>query len=675
MWYGPRFPGARGLGVFGPVPCVAVRMLKLSLVALLSAVAVPISTGLGAPSVAHAAPAGTTAYLPLPTPTRLLDTRDSFGALGPGGVANIVVTGDAPLPAVATTRAVVVNVTVVGPAAVGFWTAFPHGGNVPTASNLNIDERASALGGGLAMSNLVTVPVGADGSIDIYSQSGGYLVVDMLGSYQASDATAAGRFLPLATPTRIVDTRSFLPLFPDTAIDVAVPGGAGAAAAVLNVTAIANGAGFWTLYPTGTDRPGASNLNTLYPFHTVANQVIVPLDANGSFSIYSQTGGHVVIDLIGLVTGAGANVSTAGLFVPLASPTRFLDTRDRTLNPLGSTRMLLPGWNVEVPVATNPAVGRPDVAAVVMNLTTTESLGDGYATVSPAGTSNPAVKARTTSTLNVARAAQTLPNHATVAVSARGFDVFSQRGGHVIADVAGYYLGTPVAAPYGQPTNSDPTPLFCLGFPTSAVAPVVVGSSPGTVMRAQQRLLDLGFWLDGVDGDYGWTTSQAVMAFQKWAGIPASSAVTDATAAALNTTLCKPVPTITTGDLFEVDKGRQLGIFVRGGKMLWVINISTGGNYAYQAIDQKTGGDASGIAITPVGSFKVYRFADDPAYKGSLGTLYRPRFFTQGIAVHGYRSVPNFPASHGCVRVSNPAMDMIWGMNLLPMGSKIVVHD
>jgi hypothetical protein len=675
MWYGARFPGARGLGVFGPVPCVAVRILKLSLVALLSTVAVPVSAGLGAPSVAHAAPLGTTAYLPLPTPQRLLDTRDTGGPLGAGDVVTIAVTGDAPLPSAATTRAVVVNITVVGPAAVGFWTTFPHGRSIPTASNLNIDERASALGGGLAMSNLVTVPVGDNGSIDVFSQSGGQLVVDMLGSYQASDATAAGRFVPLATPTRIVDTRSFLPVFPDTSIDIPVPGGAGAAAAVLNVTTIANGAGYWTLYATGSGRPVTTNLNSLYPFHIVANQVIVPLDAAGSFSMYGQTGGHVVVDLIGLITGPDAAVGTDGLFVPLDSPTRFLDTRERALNPLGSARMLLPGWNVEVPVATNPAVGRRDVAAVVMNLTTTESLGEGYATVSPAGTNNPALKARGTSTLNVARAAQVLPNHATVAVSARGFDVFSQRGGHVIADVAGYYLGAPVAAPYGQPANSDPTPLFCVGFPTSAVAPVVVGSSRGTVMRAQQRLLDLGFWLDGVDGDYGWTTSQAVMAFQKWAGIPASSAVTDATAAALNTTLCRPVPTITTGDLFEVDKGRQLGIFVRGGKLLWVINISTGGNYAYQAIDQKTGGDASGIAITPVGSFKVYRFADDPAYKGSLGTLYRPRFFTQGIAVHGYRSVPNFPASHGCVRVSNPAMDMIWGMNLLPMGSKIVVHD
>ena len=34
-----------------------------------------------------------------------------------------------------------------------------------------------------------------------------------------------------------------------------------------------------------------------------------------------------------------------------------------------------------------------------------------------------------------------------------------------------------------------------------------------------------------------------------------------------------------------------------------------------------------------------------------LGRLYNPVYFNGGIAVHGAGSVPNHPASHGCVRI------------------------
>jgi hypothetical protein len=619
--------------------------------------------------VAAAAAGDTTAYVSLPAPTRLLDTREVGAAVPVGGTVNVRVTDATGLPSSSTARAAVLNVTVVGPAGVGFWTVFPHGTPIPVASNLNVDERWSALGGNLAMSNLVTVPIGADGTVDVFSQRGGHVVVDMLGAYELSGASSAGRFVPRPKPERILDTRDFLVVDPVSTTTVHVPNADGASAAVLNVTTIALAAGYWTVFPTGTVPPTASNLNSLFPFHIVANQVIVPLDANGDFQVFSQSGGHLVVDLVGLITGGTAGPSTDGLFVPLAAPTRFLDTRDPSLNPLGGSQMPLPVWNLEVPVASNPAIARTDVSAVAMNLTVTEALAVGYVSLTPAGSNDPANKARETSTLNVARAVQTLPNHATVAVSTRGFDVFTQSGGHLLADVAGYYLGTPVAAPFGSPTG-------CVGYPTTPVAAVVTGSSGGTVARAQQRLLDLGFWNAGVDGNFGWSTSQAVMAFQKWMKLANTNGSLDEdTAASLNGNRCRPTPGVTSGDLFEIDKGKQLAFIVRGGQALWVLNISTGGNYTYTYEDKKTGATITDKAYTPVGTHKVYRVSDDPAYFGSLGELYRPRFFVGGVAVHGYRNVPNYPASHGCVRVSNLAMDMIWTTNALPMGGTVVVHD
>ena len=42
--------------------------------------------------------------------------------------------------------------------------------------------------------------------------------------------------------------------------------------------------------------------------------------------------------------------------------------------------------------------------------------------------------------------------------------------------------------------------------------------------------------------------------------------------------------------------------------------------------------------------------------------------------MHGSNSIPNYPASHGCVRVSVPAMDWIWAWNLMPMDIPVWVH-
>ena len=56
-------------------------------------------------------------------------------------------------------------------------------------------------------------------------------------------------------------------------------------------------------------------------------------------------------------------------------------------------------------------------------------------------------------------------------------------------------------------------------------------------------------------------------------------------------------------------------------------------------------------AHTPEDMFTVIRQVNGPDH-GPLGTLWRPKYFTwTGIAVHGYTSVPPYPASHGCTRV------------------------
>ncbi|MBI5088548.1 MAG: hypothetical protein HZB15_06725, partial [Actinobacteria bacterium] len=225
------------------------------------------------PGRASAAPAGdTTAYHALATPKRLLDTRDAGVPVPEGGTVNVRVAGADGLPPFDDALVAVLNVTVVGPAGVGFWTVFPHGQTMPVASNVNVDERWSALGDKLAVPNLVTVPIGSDGTVDVFSQRGGHVVVDMLGAYWRSGETAAGRFEPLLKPNRILDTRTAVVLEQGSTTTLHVPDATGASAAVLNITTIATAPGYWTVFPTGTQPPLAANLNSLYPLHIVANQ-------------------------------------------------------------------------------------------------------------------------------------------------------------------------------------------------------------------------------------------------------------------------------------------------------------------------------------------------------------------------------------------------------------------
>jgi lipoprotein-anchoring transpeptidase ErfK/SrfK len=52
--------------------------------------------------------------------------------------------------------------------------------------------------------------------------------------------------------------------------------------------------------------------------------------------------------------------------------------------------------------------------------------------------------------------------------------------------------------------------------------------------------------------------------------------------------------------------------------------------------------------------------------------LYFPSYFLRGFAVHGYPSVPAYPASHGCVRIPIWVAQRIYA--LISFGSRIVIH-
>ncbi len=205
---------------------------------------------------------------------------------------------------------------------------------------------------------------------------------------------------------------------------------------------------------------------------------------------------------------------------------------------------------------------------------------------------------------------------------------------------------------------------------------LAIGTQSGAGTRVvQQRLLDLGFWLSGVDGDYGLTTRQAVMAFQKYNRLPATGKVDQVTADALTYSPFRARGVTHEGSIIEINKELQVLFIIRDGRTIWALNTSTGNGQPYEELDRNTPGETiKGVAITPDGLFKVNREKPEGWWEGDLGKIYRPKYFRGGIAVHGSGTIPNTPASHGCVRVSVPAMDFIWAENLMPLQTPVWVY-
>ena len=112
----------------------------------------------------------------------------------------LAVAGQGGVPASGAST-VVLNVTVTQATRAGFVQVFPTGqATVGSSSNLNVEAA------GQTIANLVTAPVGDNGTVTIYTAGGGHLIADVFGYYSPSSAVAAGRYTAL-DPTRVRDTR------------------------------------------------------------------------------------------------------------------------------------------------------------------------------------------------------------------------------------------------------------------------------------------------------------------------------------------------------------------------------------------------------------------------------------------------------------------------------------
>ncbi|MFB8240338.1 right-handed parallel beta-helix repeat-containing protein [Kitasatospora purpeofusca] len=358
-------------------------------------------------------PAG--GYVAVP-PARVLDTRTGLGSgsaapLGHGEQKNLTVPG---IPAGAT--AVVLNLTAVTPTDSGHLDVWPAGDPAPGTSNLNFTP-------GQIVSNLVTVPVNADGTVTLRNSAGATdVVADLSGYYRPNDGS---RFTAML-PQRLVDTRDTgSPLGGGEVLSVQVGGNAGvpssATAAVLNITATEGQRdSFLTAHASGTPRPDTSNVNYAAG-RTVPNQVIVPIGADGRVAIDNNDGStHVVVDIAGYYDTYGAD-----LFTPVR-PARLLDTRQSYPGVIGPDQ--------SKPVSLSPGLdGGVNPDAIVLNVTAVQPTTDTHLSVWSG--------VRTiASNVNVVRGG-VAANHVTTRVDARGgFNLYNHAGStHAVADLFGYF--------------------------------------------------------------------------------------------------------------------------------------------------------------------------------------------------------------------------------------------
>lgn len=121
---------------------------------------------------------------------------------------------------------------------------------------------------------------------------------------------------------------------------------------------------------------------------------------------------------------------TAAAYVPI-TPIRLFDSRDD-----GWAGYQCPGERLTVKVTGQLGLPASGVTAVALNLTLAGSGDAGFVTTWPAGEPQPP-----TSALNVVAPRQTRSNFVIVPVAPDGYvSVVSQNGGHLVADVAGYFL-------------------------------------------------------------------------------------------------------------------------------------------------------------------------------------------------------------------------------------------
>jgi len=219
---------------------------------------------------------------PLAEPQRLADTRTS----GTAETLTVAVPGDA--------VAAAVNLTAVANREPGYLTAYPCDTERPQAAAVNFAP-------GETVATAAYVPVGADGTICVYSKGAADVVVDLTATFSPATEPGGLVFVPVA-PVRTLDTRfrvgGWAPVHgPGQTLDVPVaPSGAQAVSGTLTLSGPV-APGYLRAWACG-EPPATSNVNAPAGA-TFANHVTTGLAAGGKLCVFSLPRGTTIFDTTG----------------------------------------------------------------------------------------------------------------------------------------------------------------------------------------------------------------------------------------------------------------------------------------------------------------------------------------------------------------------------------------
>ena len=191
-------------------------------------------------------------------------------------------------------------------------------------------------------------------------------------------------------------------------------------------------------------------------------------------------------------------------------------------------------------------------------------------------------------------------------------------------------------------------PVRVLVLPRS-VSP---GARGAAVRLLQNRLRRLGYVV-GRRGSYDGRTARAVLAFRKVTGMSRSSSASRSVMSRIaRGGGAFRVRFPSHGKHVEADLSRQVIALIRGRRVERIYPTS------------------SGAPATPTirGSFRFY--SKTPGYNSK--EMFFSSYFRGGYAIHGYKSVPVYPASHGCLRV--PIPDAVSIFRWVQLGDRIDVY-
>lgn len=175
----------------------------------------------------------------------------------------------------------------------------------------------------------------------------------------------------------------------------------------------------------------------------------------------------------------------------------------------------------------------------------------------------------------------------------------------------------------------------------------------GARTRLFHRLLRReGYHIAGISRRVNWSTRLAILAFRKVNGMARRTGYRASIFRKLLQGRGGFRPRHDDGRHVEIDISRQVMSLIAGGEPQHTFHVSTG------------------ASSTPTVRGKFRFYSRQPGYNSSR--MYYSVYFIGGYATHGYNPVPNYPASHGCVRNPIPYSRFIYAW--VELGMPVYVY-